>query len=63
MLSISSSRYRIIIEKQTSEKVKHFGTNHDLKFCFTNFDDKNEGMVRHYITFGTPLQKIGLPNA
>ena len=47
-----------MIEKQTGRKVKRLRTDNGLEFCSEEFESfcKNEGIVRHKTTVGTPQQ-------
>ena len=48
--------WKVMIEKQTGRKVKRLRTDNGLDFCSEEFESfcKNEGIVRHKTTVGTP---------
>lgn len=50
--------WKVMVENQTSRKVKKLRPNNGLEFCNDRFNKycKEEGIARHYLVAGTPQQ-------
>ena len=51
-------QWKILVENQTSKKVKRLRTDNGLELCSSEFDEfcKEQGVARHYTVRDTPQQ-------
>ena len=52
---VTFKQQKIMLEQQTTKKVKRFSTDNGMEFCFTEFEQfcKNKGIVRHHTIYYT----------